>query len=107
MASLHVFVCLLGLVVLCHSTCFLQTLKVKDPKNPSKGCVDQDGKQHDFGSEWVRDCMSCSCTSEGLRCCDMILPVRGPEECKVVVNRETCTVNLVLRSDKTKDCFPV
>uniref|UniRef100_A0A3Q1CJE8 Beta-microseminoprotein n=1 Tax=Amphiprion ocellaris TaxID=80972 RepID=A0A3Q1CJE8_AMPOC len=105
-ASLHVFVCLLGLVVLCHSdsSCFFQELVAKDPANPQK-----DGKQHDFGSEWERDCIACSCTSKGLSCCNTI-PEEGsvdvPEECELVVNKATCSAKMVLKSDKTKECNP-
>lgn len=36
-ASLHVFVCLLGLVVLCHSDCYFQEMVMKDLNNPPKG----------------------------------------------------------------------
>ncbi|XP_039994388.1 beta-microseminoprotein [Xiphias gladius] len=107
MASLHVFVCLLGLVVLCHSNCFFKELVIKDLKNPPKGCVDEDGKQHDFGSEWVRDCLGCSCTKEGLSCCNMVPDsdvVDIPMECEMVVNKEACSTKLVLKSDKTKEC---
>lgn len=35
--SLHVFVCLLGLIVLCHSVFLFQQLKVKGLKDPPKG----------------------------------------------------------------------
>ncbi|XP_056292034.1 beta-microseminoprotein [Pseudoliparis swirei] len=110
MASLHVLVCLLGLVVLCHSDCFFQELVLEDLNNPPKGCVDKAGQQHDFGSEWDRDCMACSCTSQGLSCCSKILDgnaVDVPDECELVVNKETCSAKLLLKSDKTKECNPV
>ncbi|XP_045927369.1 beta-microseminoprotein [Micropterus dolomieu] len=110
MASLHVFVCLLGLFVLCHSACFFQELVIKDPESPPKGCVDQDGKQHDFGSDWVSDCMDCSCTMEGISCCSNIpseSTVDIPEECELVVNKEACSAKVVLKSDKTKGCSPI
>ncbi|XP_034408490.1 beta-microseminoprotein [Cyclopterus lumpus] len=109
MASLHVFVCLLGLLVLCHSDCFFQELVLKDLNNPLKGCVDKEGKQHDFGSEWDIDCMVCSCTSEGLSCCSKIPDGNAagvPDECELVVNKETCSATLLLKSDKTKECNP-
>ncbi|XP_019115140.1 beta-microseminoprotein [Larimichthys crocea] len=109
MASLHVFLCLLGLVVLCHSQCTFEELVIKDLNNPPNGCVDKDGKLHDFGSEWVRDCVECSCTKEGLSCCTKI-PDEGevpevPEECELVVNKATCSTKVVLKSDKTKECI--
>uniref|UniRef100_A0A669CVK1 Si:ch73-288o11.4 n=1 Tax=Oreochromis niloticus TaxID=8128 RepID=A0A669CVK1_ORENI len=109
-SSLHVFVCLLGLVVLCHSQCFFEELEVKDPNNPPKGCVDKDGKLHDFDSAWVRDCMDCSCTREGLSCCSKIPDantVDVPEECELVVNEKACSVKVVMKSDNEKECSPV
>ncbi|XP_030297368.1 beta-microseminoprotein [Sparus aurata] len=108
MASLHVFVCLLGLVVLCHSDCFFEQLVIKDLKNPPTGCVDKDGQQHAFGTNWMRDCISCSCTTDGLSCCNQLpdaSTVEIPEECELVVNKQACTAKAVLKSDKTKDCI--
>ncbi|KAM9848064.1 beta-microseminoprotein [Aulostomus maculatus] len=85
-------------------------LLVTDLKNPPKGCVDMDGKQHDLGSEWVRDCMECSCTKEGLSCFSKI-PDPGlvfvPEECELIVNKEACSAKTVLKSDKNKECNPI
>ncbi|XP_023264272.1 beta-microseminoprotein-like, partial [Seriola lalandi dorsalis] len=71
------------------------------------GCTDRDGKQYDFGSEVVIDCMSCSCTNDGLSCCDMIPSpntVMIPMECEMIVNRQACSFKLVLKSDNTKEC---
>ncbi|KAL7383871.1 hypothetical protein ABVT39_019653 [Epinephelus coioides] len=110
MPSLHVFICLLGLVVLCHSYCFFEKLELKDPNNPPKACVDKDGKQHGIGSEWVRDCMACSCTEDGLGCCSKIPDaniVDIPEECELVVNKEACSAKVVKKSDKTQECNPL
>ncbi|XP_032397571.1 beta-microseminoprotein [Etheostoma spectabile] len=109
-ASFHVFLCLLGLVVLCHSDSFFQKLELKDLKNPPKGCVDKDGKQHDFGSEWDRDCMACSCTSEGLSCSSKMPnanTVDISEDCELVVDKDACSAKVVMKSDKTKECNPV
>ncbi|KAF7646582.1 hypothetical protein LDENG_00185130 [Lucifuga dentata] len=108
MTSLPVLVCLLGLVVLCHSDCFFQESQITNVNNHPKGCVDTDGKQHAFGAEWVKDCMSCSCTMEGINCCNQIPDSVGvPEECELVVNKEACSAKMVLKSDKTKECNPV
>ncbi|XP_028280073.1 beta-microseminoprotein-like [Parambassis ranga] len=110
MGSFHVFVCFMGLVALCHSDCSFQKLMVEDLDNPPKGCVDNDGKLHDFGSEWEKDCVACSCTAEGLSCCSRIPDadtVDIPEECELVVNKETCSAQVVMKSDKTKECSPL
>ncbi|CAK6951594.1 beta-microseminoprotein [Scomber scombrus] len=110
MASLRVFVYLLGVVVLCDSSCFFEQLEIKDLNNPPKGCTDRDGKQHDFGSEWTRDCVECSCTKDGLSCCTMLPDadtVDIPEECELVVNKEACSAKVVQKSDNTKECNPL
>ncbi|XP_036978955.1 beta-microseminoprotein [Acanthopagrus latus] len=109
MASLPVFVCLLALVVQCHSDCFFKELVIKDLKNPPTGCVDEDGQQHAFGADWTRDCISCSCSTNGMSCCNQlpgVAEVYIPEECELVVNKQACTAKLVLKSDKTKHCIP-
>ncbi|XP_022061004.1 beta-microseminoprotein [Acanthochromis polyacanthus] len=110
MASLRVFVCLLGLVVLCHSdsSCFFKELEVKDKANPPKGCEDKDGKLHDFDTAWERDCNECYCSRTGLSCCNMI-SYAGlvPDECELVVDRTTCSAKMVQKSDKTKECNPL
>ncbi|XP_062257256.1 beta-microseminoprotein [Platichthys flesus] len=107
MALLRVFVCLLGLVVLCHSDCTFEELVIKDVNNPPNGCVDHDGTHKDFDSEWVRDCVACSCTHEGLSCCNMLPDPAESEvsdECELVVNEQECSSKVVLKSDKTKEC---
>ncbi|XP_016523945.1 beta-microseminoprotein, partial [Poecilia formosa] len=103
------FFCLLGLFVLCHSDCFFQELVIKDLANPPKGCVDEDGKERGFRSEWVRECMGCSCTKEALSCCSMIpdeATVDIPEECELVVDKDACSAKMVQKSDKTQPCYP-
>ncbi|KAM4607473.1 beta-microseminoprotein-like [Polymixia lowei] len=105
--ALRVIVCLLGLVVMCHCDCFIQELVIKDLNNPPKGCVDKDGKQHAFGSEWVKDCYDCSCSQDGMSCCNKIPDpdtVDIPTDCELVVNKEACSAKVVLKSDKTKEC---
>ncbi|XP_067466063.1 beta-microseminoprotein [Thunnus thynnus] len=109
MASLRVFVCLLGLVVLCDSYCFFRGLEIKDLNNPPKGCVDMEGKMRNFGSEWVKDCNECSCTEEGMSCCSRIpnaSTVNVPDECELLVDKEACTAKVVMKADKTRECNP-
>ncbi|KAG7216411.1 hypothetical protein INR49_021663 [Caranx melampygus] len=109
-ASFHVFLCLLGLVVLCHSDCTFQQLEIKDLNNPPKGCVDSDGKEYSFDSEWVRDCMACSCTTDGLSCCNKIpdeSEVEIPAECEMLVDKKACSAKVVMKSDHSKECNPV
>uniref|UniRef100_A0A674C2R3 Beta-microseminoprotein-like n=1 Tax=Salmo trutta TaxID=8032 RepID=A0A674C2R3_SALTR len=101
----RVVVCVLALVVVCRAQCFFQGLETKDPKTPTKGCVDKEGKQHVLGSSWVKDCYDCSCSTEGISCCNKIPKVVDlPAECELVVDRKACSSRLVMKSDKTKDC---
>uniref|UniRef100_A0A3B4BJH7 Beta-microseminoprotein n=1 Tax=Periophthalmus magnuspinnatus TaxID=409849 RepID=A0A3B4BJH7_9GOBI len=64
------------------------------------GCVDKNGEEHKFDSEWVEDCMDCSCTSDGLSCCI-------PEDCELVLDKEDCSAKAVFKWDKTKECSPI
>ncbi|XP_034040677.1 beta-microseminoprotein [Thalassophryne amazonica] len=110
MASVQVLICLLGLVVMCHSTCLLHKLEITDLHNPPNGCVDKEGTRRAFGDKWVTDCMECSCTQQGISCCNKMLEpgsIDIPEECELVVNKEACYAKVVLKSDKTKECNPV
>ncbi|XP_029505403.1 beta-microseminoprotein-like [Oncorhynchus nerka] len=101
----RVVVCVLMLVVVCRAQCFFQELETKDPKTPAKGCVDKEGKQHVFGSSWVKDCYDCSCSVRGIGCCNRIPEVVDlSAECELVVDRKACSHRVVMKSDKTKDC---
>ncbi|KAK5853937.1 hypothetical protein PBY51_015048 [Eleginops maclovinus] len=94
----------------CVTDCFFEELVLKDLNHPPTGCVDKDGKQHDFGTEWDRDCMACSCTAEGMSCCSKIPDadtVNAPAHCELVVNKEACTFKTVMKSDMTKECTPI
>ncbi|CAL8366675.1 unnamed protein product [Gadus morhua 'NCC'] len=107
MNTLRVLVCLLGLVALSHCDCFFVELVLKDLKNPPTACVDKDGGMHAFGSEWVKDCLECSCTQNGMSCCSMIPDLSAtevPEDCELVVNTNACSSKFVLKADKTKEC---
>ncbi|KAJ8248427.1 hypothetical protein GJAV_G00241910 [Gymnothorax javanicus] len=101
-------VTLLALATVCNAACTFMPLEEKDKLNPPKGCEDEDGKFHEFGSEWQKNCVTCSCSKEGASCCDMILETVGLlEECELIVDREKCTSKIVLKSDNTKECNPV
>ncbi|XP_060942758.1 beta-microseminoprotein J1 [Limanda limanda] len=109
MALLRVIVCLLGLVVLCHSDCTFVELVITDVNNPPNGCVDQDGTHKDFDTEWVTDCVAYSCTSEGLSSCNLLpspAEVEVSDECELIVNEQECSSKVVLKSDNTKECSP-
>ncbi|XP_072293453.1 beta-microseminoprotein-like [Eucyclogobius newberryi] len=104
MAPIRVLLCLLGLVVCSNSKCFFKEL-VWD-NNPPTGCVDDAGAEHEFGSEWVEDCMDCSCTNEGLSCCSKMPDENAdiPEDCELDLDKDNCFAKMVLKSDKTKEC---
>ncbi|KAJ8250781.1 hypothetical protein COCON_G00227030 [Conger conger] len=66
-------VAVLALATICNASCSFQQLVLTDPMHPPQGCLDEEGKLHVFGSEWVKDCQECSCSQEGLSCCSMIM----------------------------------
>ncbi|XP_036402011.1 beta-microseminoprotein-like [Megalops cyprinoides] len=95
----------LALVALCHAQCFFKQLEITDINNPPKGCKDDDGVMRKFGESWVKDCYKCSCSDEGISCCNMIGGVVvAPPECEVVIDNKQCTMKLVMKADKTKEC---
>ncbi|KAJ8248426.1 hypothetical protein GJAV_G00241900 [Gymnothorax javanicus] len=99
-------VTLLAVAMVCNAACTFTLLEVKDKLNPPKGCEDEDGEFHEFGSEWQKNCIKCSCSEAGAGCCDMILrTVKLPEECEMIVDREKCTSKYVLKCDNTKKCI--
>ncbi|KAJ0005121.1 hypothetical protein NQD34_011335 [Periophthalmus magnuspinnatus] len=108
MASVGVLLSLLGLVVLSNSKCIFEKLEVQDD-NPPTGCVDKNGEEHKFDSEWVEDCMDCSCTSDGLSCCSKLPDENAevPEDCELVLDKEDCSAKAVFKWDKTKECSPI
>ncbi|XP_036402002.1 beta-microseminoprotein-like [Megalops cyprinoides] len=98
----------LALVALCHAQCFFKELEITDINNPPKGCKDADGVMRKFGDSWVKDCNECSCSAEGIGCCSKIGDMlEAPPDCEVVINKEQCTVKMVMKADKTKECVPV
>ncbi|KAG7511902.1 hypothetical protein JOB18_013976 [Solea senegalensis] len=99
METFHVFICVLALIPLCHALC---TTVDKDEK--IKGCVDKDGNLHNFGSDWTKDCTDCTCTENGLTCCNLFPDDDIPLECELMVNKTDCTFRIVQKSDNTKYC---
>ncbi|XP_035256386.1 beta-microseminoprotein-like [Anguilla anguilla] len=98
---------LLAIATVCNAACYFKEVAHTD-SNPPKGCQDEDGKMHEFGSSWVKDCMDCSCSKEAMSCCDKIpSSVDLPPECEMIVDKEKCTAKIVLKADKTKECVPV
>ncbi|XP_061083593.1 uncharacterized protein LOC133118016 [Conger conger] len=102
-------VAVLALATICNASCSFQQLVLTDPMHPPQGCLDEEGKLHVFGSEWVKDCQECSCSQEGLSCCSMIMIPSDeelPPDCEILVDKTKCSTKLVLKSDKTKECVP-
>ncbi|KAG7462528.1 hypothetical protein MATL_G00185820 [Megalops atlanticus] len=95
----------LALVALCHAHCFRKQLEITDINKPPRSCKDDDGVMHRFGDAWVKDCFRCSCSLDGIRCCSMIAGlVVPPPECEVVIDEKQCTMKMVMKADKTKEC---
>ncbi|XP_002665222.2 beta-microseminoprotein [Danio rerio] len=101
---------LLFLVVSCNAECYIykprvDLLSVESILDNMKGCIDPEGQTHDFNSEWEHDCYNCVCAHSGIRCCNKIpSAIDHPDECEMLVDKTTCSVNLVLVSDHSKPC---
>ncbi|XP_077113263.1 beta-microseminoprotein-like [Ranitomeya variabilis] len=93
-------------LTVCNAACF--TAEPEFQGKPVNGCFLQD-EVHPFSSEWVtKDCLKCSCDSDGmLSCCTMLgLPIEiEGDECEVLEDKETCTMKIVYKNDHSKKCF--
>ncbi|KAK2878898.1 hypothetical protein QQF64_010977 [Cirrhinus molitorella] len=102
-------VCILFfMVVSCSAECYIYKPEgdiSNDNIDHLQGCVDSDGVFHDFNSEWEKDCYSCLCTLSEIKCCNKIPTIiEHPDECKMVVDKTTCSFTLALVSDHSKPC---
>ncbi|XP_062849432.1 prostate-associated microseminoprotein [Trichomycterus rosablanca] len=74
----------------------------------SQALCEYEGKRYSLGDSWMEEgCVQCTCLHPfGVGCCQTVQqPVDFPPWCKVRVESETCTVNLVLISDPRLACF--
>ncbi|NWH70974.1 MSMB protein, partial [Piaya cayana] len=70
-------------------------------------CHDSKGELHEFGSRWkTEDCYDCSCSREGISCCNSFATPTDydKEKCVSVFNKETCTYKVVEKDDDSKEC---
>ncbi|XP_029464774.1 beta-microseminoprotein-like isoform X2 [Rhinatrema bivittatum] len=70
-------------------------------------CVDDDGTRHNFKTEWVKDCMDCSCDSAGtMQCCFNIpKPAEYDEEaCTSTFDKKTCSYSVVKKNNPSETC---
>ncbi|XP_069611955.1 beta-microseminoprotein-like isoform X1 [Ranitomeya imitator] len=104
----HFFVIVFAAAIcltVCNAACFMGLPEFQG--KPVNGCFFQ-GEVHPFSSNWVtKDCMQCSCGSNGmLSCCTMLgLPMHiEGDECEVLEDKETCTMKIVYKDDHSKEC---
>ncbi|XP_056623171.1 beta-microseminoprotein [Triplophysa dalaica] len=99
-------------VVSSSAQCYFERFQVgvlplQDKMNRPEGCVDSEGSTHVFGSEWVTaDCFNCVCSGFGISCCNKIpTAIELPAECKLVVDKTTCSYTIAMASDPIKPCI--
>ncbi|XP_077112112.1 beta-microseminoprotein-like [Ranitomeya variabilis] len=92
-------------LAVCNAACFMGLPEFQG--KPVNGCFFQ-GEVHPFSSKWItKDCLQCSCGSNGmLSCCTMLgLPMQiEGDECEVLEDKETCTMKIVYKDDHSKEC---
>ncbi|XP_014730811.1 PREDICTED: beta-microseminoprotein-like isoform X1 [Sturnus vulgaris] len=102
--------CLLALAIsmpLSDAACYFIPFKPGTSNGEVVGCLDEEGKVHEFGSSWrTEDCNDCSCSDTGIGCCNSyITPVDYDEEkCESIFNKETCSYKVVEKDDHSKEC---
>ncbi|XP_032551271.1 beta-microseminoprotein-like [Chiroxiphia lanceolata] len=102
--------CLLVLAIsvpLSDASCFLMACEPGISDGVTVGCLDSEGKLHEFGSQWrTDDCNDCSSSRGGIRCCSSYAtPVDyDKENCESIFNKETCSYKVVEKDDHSKEC---
>ncbi|XP_005048689.1 PREDICTED: beta-microseminoprotein-like [Ficedula albicollis] len=102
--------CLLALAIsmpLSDAACFIIPFKPGMSNGVVVGCLDEEGKVHEFGSSWkTEDCNNCYCSATGIDCCNSyITPADYDEEkCESIFNKETCSYKVVEKDDHSKEC---
>ncbi|KAG8551980.1 hypothetical protein GDO81_004359 [Engystomops pustulosus] len=96
-----------GIIVgICNAACFNTGPKARRGREP-EGC-DLNGKIYKYGSSWrTRDCMDCSCSTDGsLHCCQVGgRPVKyDKEKCTVIFDKDNCKYHVVRNDDPCKTC---
>ncbi|KFQ21176.1 Beta-microseminoprotein J1, partial [Merops nubicus] len=70
-------------------------------------CHDWKGQLHEFDSSWrTSNCLDCSCSKAGIRCCTSFASPVGydEEKCIKVFNKENCTYKVLEKNDHSKEC---
>ncbi|XP_019411279.1 PREDICTED: beta-microseminoprotein-like [Crocodylus porosus] len=91
------------LVTVCDAYCYFQQNNLKES---TEGCI-QNGELYEFGTAWrSEDCHSCNCSHRGIRCCSTVhSPVNYDRNmCRMVFNKDTCSVKVVEKTDPSKEC---
>ncbi|XP_017924353.1 beta-microseminoprotein [Manacus vitellinus] len=102
--------CLLVLAIsvsLSDASCFFMECKPGMSDGVTVGCLDSEGKLHEFGSRWrTDDCNDCSSFRHGISCCSSYAtPVDyDKEKCESIFNKETCSYKVLEKDDHSKEC---
>ncbi|NXA79593.1 MSMB protein, partial [Thryothorus ludovicianus] len=69
------------------------------------GCM-LNGKLYPFGRiERTEDCHACTCAERAMSCCSLFFTsVQHDENCKVLLNRKLCKLEVVRKDDPSKTC---
>ncbi|XP_056628859.1 small serum protein 3-like [Triplophysa dalaica] len=102
----------MGLLALClvfsvfvsvsHSACSYSL-----PKPGAKYCVDEaDNSKHALGTTWTnKQCVKCTCSITGMRCCDTLFKAHVQTEgCVVVYDYDKCTFEVFHPMDRNIHC---
>ncbi|XP_065103765.1 beta-microseminoprotein-like [Paramisgurnus dabryanus] len=103
MALLVLSLVLCALISLSDSACFHQL-----PVAGATHCIDpEDNSQHLLGSIWKSNgCMRCTCSTRGMRCCDMMGKVVNihTEGCTVEYDYRKCSFEVFHTKDRNIKC---
>ncbi|XP_054132528.1 beta-microseminoprotein-like [Melozone crissalis] len=105
-----ILACLLALAIsmpLSDASCFYMPFKPGMSNGVVVGCLDGEGKVHEFDSRWrTEDCNDCSCSKTGIGCCTSYMTPVGydEEKCERIFSKDTCSYKVVEKDDHSKEC---
>ncbi|XP_057885397.1 beta-microseminoprotein-like [Melospiza georgiana] len=105
-----ILACLLALAIsmpLSDASCFYMPFKPGMSNGVVVGCLDGEGKVHEFDSRWrTEDCNDCSCSKTGIGCCTSYMTPVGYDEdkCERIFSKDTCSYKVVEKDDHSKEC---
>ncbi|XP_075072663.1 beta-microseminoprotein-like [Mixophyes fleayi] len=92
-------------LALCNGSCSENKPRLSGIGIKPDGCMDGDIKRP-LNSTWTKDCLTCTCDSEGIKsCCSILKPVPVDKlACEAILNKTTCKYEVKRKDNSSEPC---